>query len=97
MRVGEHCAEITIANVSATGLLARADSPPTVGTQVEILRRGTRIAGEVVWTAGRRFGVRAHEEIDLAALLGESGIGANLSQAESRPSAQTGWWHWRRK
>ena len=60
-----------IHDVSDKGLLVSTSNPPAIGTYVDI-RRGTLvIIGRVVWTGGRRFGVRTQDAISIAALLSE--------------------------
>jgi len=97
MRVGETLVEITISNVSEGGLMAKCSDPPPVGTEIEILRRSARIAGEVAWTEGRRIGIRAYEPIDIAALLAQAGFQVNPGTAESTKPVIKSWWHWRHK
>lgn len=82
-----------IANVSATGLLLKCSDPPPVGTRVEIGRRGMRIAGEVVWVRGTRFGLRSFDEIDQSALV-EAGL-KPAAAINSAPHKER-WWHWRK-
>lgn len=92
MRVGDEWVEVGIANVSSTGLMVKFPGGPRVGNAVELRRRGTSIAGEVVWWTATRFGLRSFEEIDTAALL-ESGLQPEIADM-SPPRAATQW-HWR--
>lgn len=60
-----------IHDLSDKGLLVSSANPPAIGTYVDI-RRGTLvIIGRVVWTGGRRFGVRTQDAVSIAALLSE--------------------------
>ncbi len=94
MRVGEEWQEIAIVNVSAGGLMAKADVPPPQGSEVEIRRRGLTIMAKVLRTSGRRFAMQAHEPIDLDSLLAKSGIDLKAADGDAPPGK--GWaWHWR--
>jgi hypothetical protein len=92
MRTTAEWIDVSIANVSATGLLVKCAAAPPVGTEVEIGRRGMRIMGEVVWSRGTRFGLRSFHEIDQAALVeaGLKPVGSDMS-----PPQKKSWWHWR--
>lgn len=60
-----------IHDVSDHGLLVSSSEPPAVGSYVDI-RRGTLIIiGRVVWSGGKRFGIRTQDPVSAAALLGE--------------------------
>lgn len=60
-----------IHNVSARGLMASTDKPPLVGSYLDI-RRGTLIiVGRVIWSKGRRFGVRTQDSISADAVVNE--------------------------
>jgi hypothetical protein len=99
MRVDDSWIDITIANVSSTGLMARCNRPPQVGSQVELRKRGVVIAGEIVWTTGSRFGLRSFDRIDTAALLAPSDLqrdrrATTREDVDRRTSAR--WWSWQR-
>jgi hypothetical protein len=92
MRTTAEWIDVSIANVSATGLLVKCPAAPPVGTKVEIGRRGMRIVGEVVWSRGTRFGLRSFHEIDQAALV-EAGL--KSARPDISPPQKKRWWHWR--
>jgi hypothetical protein len=89
---GSEWIEVTLGNVSETGLLVKLQGGREVGTQVELRRRGTTILGEVVWSTEKRFGVRSFEEIDVPALL-EPGL--PTKQADMSPPEPYHPWFWR--
>ncbi|AKH41659.1 hypothetical protein FHS61_002149 [Altererythrobacter atlanticus] len=96
MRIGEKLFEITVSNISETGLMAKMTEPPPAGTEVEILRRSARVRGSIVWSEGRRFGMKANEPIDLNSLLADSGLG--LKQSDTGAAAvRKSWWHWSKR
>ena len=86
--------DVTIANISDSGIMAKASVPPPVGQEVEVRHRGYGFSGEVVWVAGRRFGIRSAEEIDLSQLLSPSELAARRAE-DNQPTAR--FWHWMRK
>ena len=90
--VGSDWVEVSLANVSSTGLLVKFPGGMAVGTRVEIRRRGTVIVGEVAWSSSTRFGVRSREKIDESALL-DAGFQSKVS--ESNAPIRKAWWHWR--
>jgi hypothetical protein len=94
MRDGEQWLDVSIGNVSSSGLMVRSQAFPPVGATLEIRRRGVTINGEVVWSTKTRFGLRSFEPIDLDALTAESGL--NVSQQNDEAPVRRGLWHWRR-
>ncbi len=95
LRDGETWQEVSIANISSSGYMAKADAPPQSGASVEIRHRGIAISGHVVRSEGRRFAVKANEPIDLGELLAKAGIEARSAhRAPNRPARL---WHWRSK
>ncbi len=71
MNIGGTWSNGCIHDVSDRGLLISSAEPPRIGTYVDI-RRGTLvIIGRVVWSGGRRFGVRTQDPVSLAALVSE--------------------------
>lgn len=92
MRAGEDWIEIAVANVSATGLMAKCPAPPARGADVEIRRRGAVITGRVVWSTATRFGMESTGPIDVEEFTAGSGL--EVRQAEDGP-ARKGLWHWR--
>ena len=94
MRTGAEWREITIANISRGGFLAKSERPPKVGTSVEVRHPGSVVFGEVIRSAGRRFAVRSSQPIDVATLLGKADFGGSVSEVpETIP--RTRLWHWR--
>lgn len=87
--------EVTITNVSASGLMVKSPRIPPVNSTVEIRRRGVCITGEVVWATRTRFGVRTSEPIDIDALLAESGVQVRNAEL-AKPTGMARLWHWRR-
>jgi hypothetical protein len=88
MRVGDDWVEITLINVSQTGLMVRSMLQPAVGSVVEIRRRGLALVGEVVWSTPTRFGVRTSEEVDLTALMARSDLQPDRRNIQ-RPATTT--------
>lgn len=85
MRVGEQWQEVTLANVSATGVMVRCAETPDVGCRVEIRHRGVTICGEVAWSTATRFGLKSPETIDLSALTAQSSLQLERRRAERVP------------
>lgn len=94
LRQGEDWLDITIGNISTSGLMAKCQKHPLLGTNIEIRRRGIVIKGQVVWSTPTRFGLRSFEQIDVDAVTAVSGISVDLTRTEE-PSRR-GLWHWRR-
>lgn len=69
MRLGEGWHDIVICNVSSRGLMARTQVAPPRGSFIEIRHGSICIVGQVRWSAGARFGIRAQERIDIMGLL----------------------------
>lgn len=64
-------ADATIHNVSDRGLMVSMEAPPMRSSYVDI-RRGTLvIVGRVVWSRGKRFGVRTQDRVRACDLLNE--------------------------
>ena len=92
--VGDQWIEIGIGNVSETGLMARSAQLPTVGTEVEIRRRGTVIYGYVVWSANSRFGVSSQTPIDVDGLLAGSDLQRRSVAEHPESSLHSNFWKW---
>ncbi|MBW8755720.1 MAG: hypothetical protein JF595_16550 [Sphingomonadales bacterium] len=69
MNDGIRESDVMIGNVSTRGLMAKCDRPPAKGARVEIRQGELSIAGQVIWSKNRRFGLRSEEAIDVAALF----------------------------
>jgi hypothetical protein len=69
MRVGNDWSDVAIRNVSDHGMLLSTPEPPKLGTYIEV-RRGLAgiVVARIVWRDGDKFGVRARDVIDFAAL-----------------------------
>jgi hypothetical protein len=94
MRAGDDWIEISVGNISATGLMAKCAAPPAPGTELEIRRRGSIVTGRVVWSTATRFGMASAEPIDVEALTAGSGL--QVQQIDEGPSRKR-LWHWRSK
>lgn len=81
LKAGEHWRDITIGNVSASGLMVKSRVAPQVGSYAEVRRRGIVIIGEVVWSMSTRFGLRSLAPIDVEALTAESGLSPNQTRS----------------
>lgn len=77
--------DLTIRNVSRTGLMAETDDPPSRGHYIEIRRFEQIIVGRVVWSSGRRFGVISASPLDVSALID----GKTIPDARERRNAET--------
>lgn len=84
MNVTGRWSDAHIHDVSDKGMLVSSTEPPAIGTYVDI-RRGTLvIIGRVVWSGGRRFGVRTQDPVSLAALLSEPVLDSRPTSADRR-------------
>lgn len=92
LRAGDEWIEISVGNISATGLMAKCAKPPAPGSAVEIRRRGSVITGRVAWATATRFGMASDQPIDVEELTGASGL--QVQKADEGPARK--WlWHWR--
>jgi hypothetical protein len=62
-------AQVTILNVSTSGLMLSIGGPLREGSYVEVVRRSTSIVGRVVWVQDCRAGIMSRDRIDLHTLL----------------------------
>ena len=90
---GEEWLDITIGNISTSGLMVKCQAPRPIGATIEIRRRGMAIKGEVVWSMPTRFGLRSFERIDVEALTAEGGL--NIHQTRVETPFHSKLWHWR--
>lgn len=95
LKVGDDWRDVTIGNVSVSGLMVKSRIAPKVGSHAEVRRRGIVITGAVVWSMSTRFGLRSLAPIDVEALTAESGLSAN--QTRSQEPVRRSLWHWRKK
>lgn len=67
--------DVTILNASRRGLMVTGDTPLRRGAYVEI-RKGVDIAmtGRIVWTNGRKAGLRTQDDVDVGRLSGTRGV-----------------------
>lgn len=98
MAQGEGWVDVTIANISSSGMMVKCGDVPQRGASVTIRRRAAGVTGTVQWVSGRRFGLKADHPIDLAAFLAESAAEVNQHQS-SAVAGRSGLfdrvWHWR--
>ena len=97
MKGGEEWLEITIGNISATGLMAKSQTNPPVASVVEVRRRGAVIIGQVVWSTRTRFGLKSSEPIDVEALTAESGLDVGQARSGAPPPPPRRLWRWRER
>ena len=72
MRAGVDWMDVRIENMSPHGLMLKAKDEVKQGSYVEI-RHGSRIIiGRIVWARGVLAGLRAQDQIDIAAVVGGS-------------------------
>lgn len=83
MRVGNDWSDVAIRNVSDHGMLLSAPEPPKPGSYIEV-RRGLAgiVIARIVWRDGDKFGVRARDVIDIAAL--------SAARPTSKPASRDG-------
>lgn len=85
--------DVTIGNISTSGLMAKSQANPPVGAKVEIRRRGMVVTGEVVWSLPTRFGLRSFRSIDVDALTADAGLATHRTRTEAPILSKL--WHWR--
>lgn len=71
MRLDQGWSDVCIRNVSASGMMLQAGSPPPRGTYVEISRATLTVVARVVWSSGHRFGVKAQSPLNIADIIGQ--------------------------
>lgn len=93
MRVGNSYSDVCIRDISSRGMMLQAASPPSPGTYIEILRAAHTVVARVIWSGDRRFGIRAQDRMDIAAIVGASTSTGRASgqerRARERPVNQT--------
>lgn len=83
MRVTTDWIDVCIHNMSSRGLMAGTDTPPKVGSYVEI-RRGTQvIVGRVMWSRGRFFGIRSQDRLSVKAFVAEPRLAGRPPPADA--------------
>lgn len=83
MRGDRGWADVTIRDLSSRGMLLSMETPPAVGSYVEICGPSTTLIARAVWVKGEYFGVRTQDRIDIDSL-----IGGGKSRAEAAPTVQ---------
>lgn len=87
MRLESSWHDIVIHNVSSRGLMAGGDTPPAVGSYVEIRRGTIVIVGRVQWNKGRFFGMRAQDRLSVKALIDEPRLAGRPVRGEAKPES----------
>jgi hypothetical protein len=82
LRDGGGSREACVLDVSTRGLLLTTARPPARGEFVEIAIGDSRLAGQVKWSAKRRFGIALRDRVSVIAFL-EGGQGP-LELAKAR-------------
>jgi hypothetical protein len=82
--------DVTILNASRRGLMITTEAPVARGAYVEI-RKGVDIAmtGRVVWTSGRRAGLRTQDDVDVGRLSGIRGVSTTAPRGERERRSAT--------
>ena len=70
MRGDRGWADVTIRDLSSRGMLLSMETPPKVGTYVEICGPTATLIARAVWVKGEHFGVRTQDRIDVDSLVG---------------------------
>lgn len=84
--------DVCLIDFSTRGLLATTARPPKHGEFVEIVIGNNRLAGQVMWSGDRRFGLSLQERVSVAAMV-EGGKGpVALQRAPSRQVRRTSMW-----
>lgn len=55
-------------DLSTGGALAHSETPPSLGTYLEIQASGLAASGRVMWANGKRFGIRFNEPLSEAVM-----------------------------
>jgi hypothetical protein len=68
MRLEDQWLDVKIMNLSLHGMMLRMARAPRRGSYIEVRRASSVIVGRVVWSRDGQCGVRAQDEIDMAAV-----------------------------
>ncbi|MDR6788091.1 hypothetical protein J2Y58_001449 [Sphingomonas sp. BE138] len=88
MRVESQWCDVVIHNVSSRGLMAGCDTPPAVGSYVEIRRGTIVIVGRVQWNKGRFFGMRSQDRLSVKALIDEPRLASRPARSNDSGNAE---------
>jgi hypothetical protein len=82
LRDGGGAREACVLDVSTRGLLLTTARPPARGEFVEIAIGDSRLAGQVKWSAKRRFGIALRDRVSVIAFLegGQGPLGLTSGQ-----------------
>ena len=72
MRSGVSWNDVCILDLSGRGIGIQAALPPSRGTIVEICRGSQIVVARVIWTHGRRAGLRSQDTIFVSAFVNEA-------------------------
>ena len=72
MLAGAAWSDVCIVNLSSRGAGLQCACPPVRGTYVEIRRGSHVLVGQVMWSAGHRFGVRTQDRLAVNAIIANS-------------------------
>jgi hypothetical protein len=87
MRDADGWHDVTICNVSSRGLMIKASPPPARGSFIELRKNDVCIVGQVKWSRGTSFGVRAQDRVDIHYLCTSEKSAAPASTENDRRSA----------
>ena len=77
--------DVCVCDVSSRGMLIQAAFPPRRGTYVEVVLARQTVAGRVIWSKGRRFGINTRERLDLGAVASGHTVAPMAHIDESSP------------
>lgn len=87
MRDADGWRDVTICNVSSRGMMIKASPPPPSGAFIELRRNDVCVVGQVKWTKGICFGIRAQDRIDLHHLVTSEKTPAHCASGNDRRAA----------
>jgi hypothetical protein len=83
MRAGGPKVPVCIRNVSPAGMIVEADTPPSAGTYIEIIRQRMVVVGRVVRARDRHFEIVSRDPIDVAAIIARALSGGTLPERQA--------------
>lgn len=86
LRVGSGWRDASILNISSRGMMLQSSQPLPTGTFLEIRRGRHTIDARVVWSRGRRFGVRTRDRLELEGII--SGIAVTAGKSALKPQSR---------
>ena len=84
VRTDDGWIDATVRNVSSRGMMLQSPQPLNRNQFVEISRGDHRVIGRIVWADAVMSGVRAQDEVDIAALLAPPQAGSTKCSVERR-------------